>query len=822
MDYFRSQLAHVIRRLFRSPLFAFVTLVTLAVSIGANTAIFAVVNGVLLKPLPYPEPERLVGVWQTAPGVNIPELNMSPSDYFTFREENRTFDHFGLWDTGSASVTGRGEPEQVRTLSVTDGTLQALDIQPLLGRPLNAADDTSGAPDVVMLTYAYWQRTFGGDNSVIGQRLVVNSKTREIVGVMPAHFRFLDEDPNLILPFQFDRAKTTLGEFSFQGIARLKPGTTLEEANADLARMIPIVNTKFPPPLGFSVKLFEEAHIGPNIRPLEVDVIGDVGKVLWVLMATIGIVLLIACANVANLLLVRAEGRQQELAIRAVLGAGWRPIARELLFESMFLGVVGGLLGVGLAYAGLRLLVAIGPSTLPRLANISIDINALLFTLAVSLMTGVLFGLVPVLKYAGPHLLGALSGVSRSVSHSRERHRARNTLVVVQIALALVLLVSSGLMIRTFVALREVQPGFQRPEQVQTIRLVISEAQVKEPERVIRMQHEILQKIAAIPGVLFASFATGVPIDRNNSRDVLFVEDLTYREGEIPRIRRFKSIAPGFFQTIGDPLIAGRDLDWPDLYNKRPVVLVSENLARELWKDPQAALGKRIRQSSKMAWYEIVGVVGNVHDDGVNEKPPTTVYWPMIAVGLNTGDTFVSRGATYAIRSDRTGAESFLKEIRSAVWSVNPNLPVAGVRTLDEIYRASLARTSFTLVMLAIAGAMALLLGIVGIYGVMSYAVSQRTREIGIRIALGAQHQNVHRMFVGHGLLLAAIGSAIGVAVSAALSGVMTSLLFNVRSIDPLTYGLVTLGLVGAALAASYIPARKATAIDPVEALRAE
>jgi predicted permease len=821
MEQFSKHLTQTVRRLARTPLFAFVTLVTLAVSIGANTAIFAVVNGVLLKPLPYPEPERLVGVWQTAPGINVLDLNMSPADYFTHKEETRTFEQFGLWDTGTASVTGRGDPQQVHALYVTDGTLQALAIQPLLGRSFSAADDSPKSPRTAILSYGYWQRTFGGDNSVIGQQLIVNSSPHEIIGVMPSGFRFLDENSDVILPSQFDRAKVTLGNYSYQGIARLKPGVTIDQANADLARIIPIVQARFSPPAGFTVKMFAEARFGPNIRPLKADVIGDASKVLWVLMGTIGIVLLIACANVANLLLVRAEGRQHELAIRAALGAGWRQIAGELWFESVFLAAVGGALGAALAYRGLRLLLAIGPSTLPRLSNISIDRNVLLFTLAVSIGTGLLFGLAPVLRYAGPHLIASLRGVSRTVSHSRERHRARNTLVVVQIALALVLLISSGLMIRTFLALRQVEPGFTRPEELQTVRLRIPEADVKEPDRVFRMQHEILQKIAAIPGIAAASFGSGVPMDGNQSADPIFAEDRSYREGEVPPIRSFKSVAPGFYRTIGTPLIAGRDIEWDDLYQKRSVVLISENLARELWKEPTAALGKRVRDGSKMPWHEIIGVVGNVYDKGANQKPPETVYWPMITIGFD-GMESVSRGVTYVIRSNRVHTESFVNEIRRAVWAVNPNLPVASVRTLDDIYHASMARTSFTLVMLAIAGAMALLLGVVGIYGVMSYAVSQRTREIGIRIALGAQKRSVHRLFVRHGLMLAALGAGFGVAASAALSRLMTSLLFNVHPMDPLTYAVVTAGLVVAALAASYLPARKATAVDPLESLRAE
>ncbi len=817
-----KQLKHVLRRLLRSPIFTIVTLATVAIGIGANSAIFSVVNGVLLKPLPYPDAEKLVGVWQSAPGIGINQLQLSFSDYFTFLDENRSFQEFGLWNGDSVSITGLGAPEQIQALDVTAGTLPALGVQPSLGRWFSAKDDSPGSPATAILTYGYWTRRFGGDASAIGKRIVVDGKAMEIIGVMPQSFRFLDYGADLIIPFQFDRGKTTLGNFSYQGIARLKPGVSLAQANVDLTRMIPIVNTKFPPPPGFSVKLFEDVKILPDVHPLKQDIIGDLGRVLWVLMGSIGVVLLIACANVANLLLVRAEGRQQELAIRSSLGANWTEIARELLLESVFLGVAGGILGLGLAYGALKVLVSIAPASLPRLQDISIDPRVLVFTLIISLFAGVLFGLIPVLKYGAPSMASVLRAGGRTLSQSKERHRVRNTLVVLQVALALVLLISSGLMIRTFQALRRVQPGFTNPSQVQTVRIYIPEAQVKEPERVARMLQDMQQKIAAIPGVSSASFANWVPTDGNNSNDLLYAEDRTYREGEIPPIRRFHFVAPGFFQTIGTRLIAGRDYTWTDLQDKRNVVLISENLARELWRDPSAALGKRIREGMKDDWREVIGVVQNIYDNGADQKPPASVFWPALMKNIYDSPIVVQRRAVFAIRTTRAGSESFLKEVRQAIWSVNANLPLTGVRTLEEVYRGSMSRSSFTLVMLAIAGSMALLLGVVGIYGVISYSVSQRTREIGIRIALGAQPRALRAMVVRHGVLLGAIGVAFGLVGAAALTRIMASFLFDVNALDPITYCAVSAGLLAAAAAASYIPAHKASTINPVDALRAE
>ena len=822
MGYFATQIKHVLRRLRRSPGFTAITLVTLAIGIGANTAIFSVVEGVLLKPLPFPDPQRLVSIWHTAPGINIKDLSASPATYFTYREEGRTFEDIGIWTSSSMTVTGLAEPEQVPCLWVTDGMLPLLGVPTQLGRGFTRKDDSPGSPETMILTYGYWKSRFGADPSVIGRRIMVNGKAREIIGVMPERFRFLDRKPALIVPLQLDRNKIFAGQFSYQAVARLKAGATLQQANTDVGRMIPMSLDKFPMPPAVTRKMFEDARIGPSVRPLERDVVGDIGKVLWVLMATIGMVLLIACANVANLLLVRAEGRQQELAIRAALGAGWAQIARELLLESLTLGVLGGALGLGFAYGALRVLVAMGPASLPRLDEISIDPPVLWFTLAVSLLAGLLFGLIPVFKYAGRHLGSAIRDGGRTLSQGRDRHRARSILVVVQVALALVLLISSGLMIRTFQALKHVQPGFTRPEEVQTLHISIPDAQVPDPERVVRVYQEILRKIAEIPGVASVSLTSSITMDGNDSNDVLFVQDQPNREDRIPPVRRFKLISPGHFKTMGTPLVAGRDLTWTDIYNKAPVALVSENFAREYWRDPSAALGKRVRESLKSEWREIIGVVGDERDNGVDQPAPAIVYWPVMMKEFWDNRIMVQRHAAFAIRSSRAGSDSFLKEIRQAVWSVNPNLPLANVRTLEEIYNKSMARTSFTLVMLAIAGAMALLLGVVGIYGVISYSVSQRTREIGIRMALGAREQELRRMFVLHGLRLTGIGVACGLAAAIALMRLLSSLLFGVSPADPLTYAAVAGGLAAAAALASYLPARRATAVDPVEALRAE
>ena len=825
MAMFGDQLRQVLRRLGRAPLFTVITLITLAAGVGANTVIFSVLEGVLLKPLPYPHPEQLIGVWHTAPGVAIKDLNMSPSIYMIDREQNTTFQDIGAYDGDSLSVTGAGEPEQVRGLDVTDGTLPLLGVKPALGRLFTREDDSPGSPDTVLLSYGYWHQKFGGASSVVGRSITVDGKPHEIIGVLPQGFHFLDfEDASLVIPFKWDRNKIKLGNFSYEALARLKPGVTMSQASADVARMLPIVNRSFPAPEGFSVKLFEKAQFAPNLRPLKQDVVGDVGKVLWVLMGSIGMVLLIACANVANLLLVRVEGRRQELAIRAALGAGWGRIAAELLFESIVLGLLGSLLGLALAYGTLRVLVAMAPTGLPRIHEIGIDVPVLLFTLAIALFSSLLFGAIPVFKYAGAHLNTGLREGGRALSQSLQQHRARNVLVVLQVALALVLLIGSGLMIRTFRALMHTPPGFVGPDAVQTFRFYIPETEIpdSQAEHVVRMEQDILNKLGALPGVSSVSFSSAIPMDGYNSNDLVFAEDRTYGEGELPPIRRFKFVSPGFLATIGAPLVAGRDISWTDTYQKIPVVLISDSFASEYWHDARNALGKRIRVASTDDWREIVGVVADIHDSGVDQPVPTSVYWPVMMSRFEGQKEELHRGIAFVIRSPRAGSEAFLNEVRQTVWSVDPNVPLANAHTLGYFYTRSMARTSFTLVMLGVAGGMALLLGIVGIYGVIAYSVSQRTREIGIRMALGAQRQTLTGMLVRQGLLLTGIGVVCGLVVAFASMRLMSSLLFKVSAVDPITYGAMTLGVVLVAYLACYLPSRRAATVDPVEALRAE
>jgi predicted permease len=631
----------------------------------------------------------------------------------------------------------------------------------------------------------------------------------------------VDHNFDLLVPMALDRSQLKLAPFCCNGIGRLKPGVPINQANADIARLIPLWMDTWSNGPGTNPHWYQKWKITPNFQLLKRQVIGDVGNVLWVVMATIGVVLLIVCMNVANLLLVRAESRHQEISIRAALGAGRARIARELLLESVVLGLIGGVLGVGVAAAGLRLLVSIGPANLPRLSEISLDARSIAFTFAISLFSGLLFGSLPVWKYAFLRGSSLLDGSGRTVGVSRERHRARNGLVITQVAMALVLLVCALLMVRTFAALHNVEPGFADAPHIQTVSTWIPDQLITNPEMVTRTENNIVDKLAAIPGVTSVGFARAVPMDGNEPNwDILSVQGKDY-QGTDPPLRLFNYVSPEYFHALGTRLIAGRDFTWTDVYGLRSTVIVSENFARESWGSAQAAIGKQVRQFPKTPWQEVIGVVEDVHVRGVDERAPTTIYWPTM-LRSPYDPLMTSRFVTFAIHTDRAGTAGLLSEMHQAVSSVNANLPLASVQTMQEIYGKSLARTSFTLVMLGIAAAMALALGIIGIYGVISYSVSQRTREIGIRLALGAQKRELRWMFVRPALALTGIGVVIGLAAAAAVARLMRALLFGISPLDPLSFAVVPLVLVMAAALASFLPASRAATVNPVDALRAE
>ena len=800
-----QDLRYAARTLWKQPGFSAVAVLTLALGIGATTAIFSVVYGVVLKPLPFQAPDRLVALYHLAPGFGTRTLPQSPATYFTYRDNARVFEDIGVWSAANVSIIRHGEPEQAPALLTSDGVLSLLGVRPLLGGLLRKEDDVPGAPNRILLTYGYWQRALGASSDVVGRSLVIDGSSYEIAGVLPASFKLLDTDPQVVLPLRLNRATALVGPgFGPRGVARLKAGVTLSQANDDIARMIPLIAEQFAWQPGLTREMWQGVGLAPNVRPFSEDVIGDVGRSLWILLATVGVVLLMAWANVANLLLVRAEGRQQEFAVRAALGASRVRMAAALLSESLLLGLAGGTLGVLFAQAGIGLLRTMAPVKLPRVDDIAINGVVLLFTLTLSVVTALMFGLLPAMRF-GTLNVDVLKDAGRSASASPRQHRTRNMLVVAQVALALVLVIVSGLMIRTFVAMRQVQPGYVRPAEVQTFHIRMPPALIRDPQDVARTYEQIADRLAQVPGVATVGLARSVPMGGFSGAAPISVEDRPV--SGTPPTRRVKPVGPGYFETMGNPVVAGRAITWTDIHQTTAVAVISENLAREYWGEPSTALGKRL--TGPEGWSEIVGVVGNERLDGLNQPAPAIVFWPMS-----------NRDMAYVVRSSRVGSPGFLRELQQAVWSVNSNLPLATVRTLDEIQADSMAQTSFAMVMLAIAASVALVLGVVGIYGVIRYIAAQRTCEIGIRMALEAQPRDVRRLFLRHGLALTLGGLTLGVGAAVFLTRVMSALLFGVAPTDPVTYVAASSGLAAVALLATYLPARRASGIDPIVALR--
>jgi putative ABC transport system permease protein len=836
----QSQLAHLrqaARGLRRNPTFTSAVLLTLALAIGANTAVFSVVNGVLINPLPYPEPESLISVLTRAPGApnapgqsgGIPDMPESASMYVTYSENNRSFESLGVFQPFPLDVATAEGSEQIRGVSVTRGVLESLRVQPMLGRTFTEADFHAGGPDAVILGWGYWQRRFGGDPSVVGRTLTSGSGTLTVVGVMPRGFRVVTIEPEVLVPLWFDRSTLTLVFFQYEMVARLKAGVTLAQADADLGRLTYLWGGSWPMPPGYGrgPRPFDSWRFASVARPLKEGVVGGVAHVLWLLMATIGIVMLIASANVANLVLVRSEGRQQEFAVRSALGAGRGRLIHEWLLESVVLALVGGAFGTAIAYGAVRLLKAIGPQTLPRLQEITIDARVLGFAVLISILSGILFGLIPAFKYGGRRLFGMLPS-TRGTSDSRERLQIRNALVVAQVALALVLLVSSGLMIRTFLALRAVVPGFDT-HQLQTVGIAIPTSVAATPDQTAQIQKAMVEALGTIPGVTAVALTNAMPMGNivpngfGSARMPLVSERDSSEQARNRQLRLVKYVSPGYFRASGTRVIAGREYTWTDLDGLRPVAIVSRNLAIEQWGSPTAALGQRVQPDPNATWREVIGVVEDVREDGVHNPAPPIVYWPS-RVASFTGPlpSNAPRQAVLMVRSPLAGSQALIDAIRQRLSSVNGGVPVTLVTTMQEVYDASMTRTSFALTMLGIAASIALVLGLVGVYGVVAYAATRRTREVGIRITLGAQQREVRGMFLRHALVLTCIGIAIGLAAAVGSMRVMTSLLFGVSPVDPPTYVVVALLLTMATLLASYVPARRISRVDPALAMRTE
>ncbi len=810
-----------LRSLARKPAFSGVVILVLALGIGGTSAIFTLVDAVVLSPLPFPDADRLVAVQHAAPGRGLADAGQCAAWHFTYEDEARVFQELGMFTSDLASVTGDGPPEAVRSLEVTDGVLRAVQATPLLGRIFSPEDMDPEAPPTVMLGDGYWRRRFGADPAVVGRTVQVGGVTREIIGVAPANIRALGTPADLVVPLRFRPSSLFVGNIGYGSVARLRDGVTLEEAAADLNRVLPLAWEKFP---GGPVASSSNAGLyRAEVYPLKDDLVGSVANLLWILLGGVAVVFLIACANVANLFLVRAEGKAGEMAVRTAMGAGSRRIGWEYLKESLLLGLLGGLAGLALAQVGLRSVLAMAPAGLPRLEEVTLNLPTAVFTLVLAVGSGALFGLVPLIRNRRTDIVAALKEGGRGSSRGTRRMRAQDLLAAGQMALALVLLVGAGLLLRSFQNMRTVDPGFRNPEEVLALRLYIPTREAETSAEVAQAYEAMVRRLEEVPGVGSVGLATAIPMDGAGNVNPFFV-----RGREPTSIsRRHKWIGEGYLETLGIPLLLGRDITWDDVHARAPVALLSERLAREVFGSPEEALGQFIAaRPDPPAWKEVVGVVKDVREDGMDADPPMLVYWPQVTLGFwegNAPDQVQTwRGAGLAVRSSRVGTPGFLDELMAGIWEVNPNLPLMGARTLDDLMAASMARTSFTMTLLGIAGLVALVLGLVGVYGVISYAVSQRSRELGMRMALGAGARRVTLMVVRQGAVLGVAGVGVGLVLALAVTRVMSAILVGVTPADPLTYVTVAGGLLVVAVLASYLPARRAARVDPVVALRSE
>jgi predicted permease len=819
-----GELRLTLRALTRRPVFTAVVVLVLTLGIGASTAIFTMVDAIVLSPLPFDQPDRLVSINHSAPARGIANARQCAAWHFTYEEESQVLENIGMYTTDSAPVTGIGEPESVPSLLVTSGLFQTLRVPPVIGRTFTTADEDPDAAATVILGHGYWQTRFAGDPGVIGRTVRIYGTPREIIGVMPPILRSLGQDTAVFVPLRYRKENLFVGNIGMIGVARLKDGVSLHQATADLTRMLPMAWEKFPG--GPVASSSDPNQYQVSLQTLKDDLLGPVPYLLWFLLGGVGIVLLIACANVANLLLIRADERESEMAVRASMGASTGRITWEYLKESLLLAALGGLGGLALAFAGLSILIAMGPA-LPRLDTLSLNPTVLLFTLGISLATGLVVGLLPALKHRRLPLVAALrQGGSRGVT-GKPRDWLRNVLVVSEMALALVLLVASGLMVRSFQSLRNVDPGFYDAEEILAIRLYISPREIEDREEMAATHELISRRLAEIPGVSSVGLANSIPMDGSGNVNPFYVDGIDPPGEGPPPIRRHKWIGEGYLETLKIPLVCGRSFTWHDVHERIPAALVSESLAREYWGSAEAALGQRVSaRPTPVRWHEVIGVVADVRELGIDQPPPPEVYWPQVTLafweGTTEEDVQTWRTMGYAIRSDRIGTPDLLEEVRHAIWSVNPNLPLIGAHALPDLMARSVGRSSFTMVLLAVAAGVALLLGVIGVYGVISYAVSQRRREMGLRLALGAHAIQVKALVLRQGLLLAAIGVAVGLGLALALTRLMTGLLYGVSPFDAVTFLCVAAGLTGVAMIASYLPACRAANVDPIQVLRDE
>ncbi len=800
---------YAFRALTKSASFTIVTILTLAVAIGANTAIFSVVDGVLLRPLPYPDAEEIVTVSLGASAGGVDEIPFSDRGFWHFVEKHRSFAAFGGYTVQNVPLVGDGPPEQVTAALMTRGAYDVLGLPPVRGRLPSEEEDAPGGPLVAVIGHAMWQNRFGGETSVMGATLDLNGVNREIIGVMPARYDFPSPDVDVWLPYRLNPASENFGGHHISGLARLSDGATIESATADAEGLI---------------ARFGEAGYGPQwlsnvftgrafVRSWKEELVGDARQPLLILLGTVGFVLLIACSNIANLFLLRAEGRTRETAVRIALGAGRGRVIRYVVVESMMLALAGGAVGILLAALGTRLLVSLAPVSIPRLHEIGITPNVLLFTIGVTVLAGLLFGVLPAARSFSYRMVAALRDGGRGATVGRERHRARNILVVLQVAMALLLLVGSGLMVRSFQELRSVDPGFDSGGLV-TFQLSPPPSRYQSPEATARFYDDLLARLRTLPGVQAAGAATQLPLASGGTTVLATqVEDFPLGPDDFPPTFHVRRVTPGYFEAMRIPVVEGRVFEDRDHQNRLGSAVVSTGVKERFWPDA-SPIGKRVAPSS--AWASIVGVVGDVHQRGLDAESEPTIYMPM----LDSAGGGV-RSMSVAIRTSLPPL-SVMPAVRSQIQQLDPVLPITDVRTMETIVSDSMSRVSFTAFLLVLAALVGLFLGAVGIYGVISYTVAQRTVEMGIRQALGASAAGLRAMVVRQGVALTVVGMVVGLAAAAALGRVMTSLLYGVRAFDPVTFAAGAAVFLVVAVLASLLPAQRAASIAPSEALRAE
>jgi len=817
----RTAIRSLLRRLARRPGFTIATVSTLALGIGATVAIGSVVYGVLIRPLPYPGAERLVGLWHRAPALGIDKFNQSYGSYTLYRERARTLDDAGLYDIKSFNIAGEGEPERLIGARATASLFSVLGVEPILGRTFSPEEDRPGGPDVLVLGHALWQRRFAGARDAVGAVLELDGKPWQVIGVMPEGFAFPTDEVALWVPHPI--AAEELGEvnFSYDAVGRLAPGATAEQASAELDALLRELPEAYPGAM--SREMLEQSGVRAFANPLRDDQVGDVRRLLWVLLAAVGFVLLIACANVANLLLVRTEGRHQELAVRAAMGASRGRLTGQLLAESAFLAASGGVLGVALAWLAIRGLRLLDPGNLPRLGEIRVDAPVLLFALGVTVISGLGFGLLPSIRLHDRILSTALAQGGRGAVAGRTSQRMRSVLVVAQMALAVVLLFASALMMRTFNALSGVDPGFDRSS-VLTLRLTLHAERYEQPEARARFWTRLVDQARALPGAGRAATVLNLPLTDGDANPAFVIEDFPPQPDDPPLVARQNLVTDGYFETLGIAIIAGRSLARRDIEQRRPAVVVSAAFARRIWGE-KSPIGKRLKRGlpgdQRAPWYEVVGVAGDVRDDDLAGAPVEMVYFPLL--GQQDDESAWTPSAMSLAVTSRTGDPSMLgPAVRDLVRRLDPELPVIRMRTTAEITRRAMARTTFTMTLLAIASLIAVVLGSVGIYGVLAHSVAQRTREIGVRLALGAERARVRGMLVGQGMRLAGIGVTLGIGGAVIAGRVLAALLFGVSATDPPSFLAVVALLTLVAAAASFVPAQRAARIEPTEALRHE